>query len=188
MGVFLSLWHAFLFMRKYLVLVAGSGEECCSKKAYRLAYETGKELAKAGFYVLTGGLDGVMDAASQGCKEAGGFSIGISPFEDDKNTTGRKTTQHASVLLYSGIGYARNNILGNSADAIIGIRGGAGTWHEISLGYFRKIPIIVLKGSGGVADQVGNTHLDIRKMGKIQIAHSPKEAVKKLEKIFKKKS
>lgn len=45
---------------------------------YALARQTGAELARLGFTVLTGGGPGIMEAANRGAREAGGPSIGCN--------------------------------------------------------------------------------------------------------------
>ena len=41
----------------------------------KIAYETGSEVAKSGSVLITGGLEGVMKAASHGAKDAGDESF-----------------------------------------------------------------------------------------------------------------
>ena len=60
------------------------GGEHCSKEIYELAKEVGKRVAEMGAVLITGGRGGVMEAASQGAKEAGGTPIGILPSDDRK--------------------------------------------------------------------------------------------------------
>jgi hypothetical protein len=64
--------------------VIGFGHDHCTERAYRAAYRVGAEIARNKAILLTGGLDGVMEGASRGAKESGGFVIGIIP-QDDKS-------------------------------------------------------------------------------------------------------
>jgi len=55
---------------------------------YEKTRQVGRELAKMGFTVMTGGGPGLMEAANRGAKEAGGESVGCNiliPFEQQPN-------------------------------------------------------------------------------------------------------
>ena len=64
------------------VLVIGNNENGCTPELESIAYETGKEVAKSDSVLITGGLGGVMNAASHGAKDAGGLTVGIIPQDD----------------------------------------------------------------------------------------------------------
>lgn len=70
------------------VTVFGSARFAEDHRYYRLARETGAELARAGFATLTGGGPGIMEAANRGAHEAGGASCGLNiilPHEQSAN-------------------------------------------------------------------------------------------------------
>ena len=60
------------------VTVFGSARFPESHRYYELARSVGRELARAGYAVMTGGGPGIMEAANRGAKEAGGLSIGCN--------------------------------------------------------------------------------------------------------------
>ena len=62
---------------KKIVSVIGGGS--CPPEDEKVARELGRLLAESGYVVLTGGLGGVMEAASRGASEAGGEVIGVLP-------------------------------------------------------------------------------------------------------------
>ena len=70
------------------VTVFGSARFPEAHRHYELARSVGRELARAGYAVMTGGGPGIMEAANRGAKEAGGLSIGCNirlPFEQKPN-------------------------------------------------------------------------------------------------------
>ena len=60
------------------VAVYGSSTVGEADPAYGLAVELGRELARAGATVMTGGYGGIMEACSRGASEAGGHVIGVT--------------------------------------------------------------------------------------------------------------
>lgn len=160
-------------MRRFQIAVIGYNSDRCSDEARNLAYETGKEIAKAGAVLVCGGLGGVMEAACKGAKEAGGTTVGIIPQDDFSHAN-----KYCDIVVCSTIGYARDFIVASSADGIIAVGGGVGTLTELSIGYMMKKPMVALSGSGGIADSYGGKYLDERKRVQIKTAENPVEAVK----------
>jgi uncharacterized protein (TIGR00730 family) len=63
---------------KKLVAVFGPSNVSVGDALYRDAERLGALLAAAGFAVVTGGYDGVMEAASKGARASGGQAIGVT--------------------------------------------------------------------------------------------------------------
>ena len=127
-------------MPEKVIAVFGAGNIGEGEREWQAALAIGKGLAREGFIVLTGGLGGVMTAASKGAKEAEGTTIGILPGT-------RKTSPANSfvdIAIYTGMGEARNAVNVKSCDAAIAIGGEYGTLSEIGLALKGNCPIILL--------------------------------------------
>ena len=160
--------------RRKQILVVGFGKDHCPENAYKAAYQVGLEVAKRGAVLISGGLGGVMEAASRGAKDGGGFVIGIIP-HDEKTAA----NEFCDAVIATGLGFARDFLTAYSADAIIIVGGGAGTMIEVAAAYQKKIPAIALKGTGGMADRLADTYIDDRKSEKILGEETPQRAVEK---------
>ncbi len=155
---------------KKVIFVAGSHK--ASEHSLKLAEEVGKEIAENDCILICGGQTGVMEAACKGNSESNGTSVCVIPSENKKDAN-----KYCSIVIPSGIGFGRNFILVNSADAVILIEGQAGTMIEALASYLQKKSIIALTGSGGVSDKIKDTFLDDYNLTKILSAETPKEAV-----------
>src|SRR3990172_2134283 len=60
------------------VAIFGSARSAEGAPEYQAAREVARAVARMGFNVLTGGGPGVMEAASRGCREGGGLSLGLT--------------------------------------------------------------------------------------------------------------
>ncbi|MFO8133434.1 MAG: TIGR00725 family protein [Thermoplasmatota archaeon] len=104
------------------------GGRQCSPEVYSEAVEIGRRIARLPAVLITGGLGGVMEAATKGASEAGGTAIGILPTEN--RADGNPYLDHVIV---TGIGQARNALVVLNGDLVIAIDGRYGTLSEIAM-------------------------------------------------------
>ncbi len=123
-----------------VIIAVIGGQADPSEETLRLATRVGQLIAKKGAYLICGGLEGVMQAACQGAKEAGGTTIGVLPStsKDDAN-------QYVDIPIVTGMGTARNVIIVRTADAVIAIDGRFGTLSEIAHALEQDKKVISLK-------------------------------------------
>ena len=159
------------------ILIIGNNDNGCTPEIEKFAYDAGKYVAESNSVLITGGLGGVMKAASHGAKDGGGLTIGIIP-QDDSSLA----NEFCDIVIPSGMGLSRDFLNALSADGVIAIGGGSGTLSEICAAYMYSKPIVVLKNSGGTSTKFADQYLDHRKNVKIIGVDTPKEAV---ELIFK---
>jgi hypothetical protein len=151
-------------MRRARIGIIGSGS--CTREAYALAEEVGKRVAEQGGILVSGGLGGVMEAASKGAKEAGGLTIGILPGDDAE-----AANPYVDIPIVTGMSFARNVIVVRTSQAIIAIEGGYGTLSEIAFALQLGVPLVGLQ----------TTFHDERMIK----ADSPADAVEKAFKVIK---
>ncbi|MCK5548401.1 MAG: TIGR00725 family protein [Thermoplasmata archaeon] len=107
-----------------LIGVIGSSSE--DEDTNKLAYDVGRLIAENGAALVCGGLGGVMLHACKGARDASGMTIGVIPTDkkDDANP-------YVDVPIVTGMGWARNVIIAETADAVIAVGGSYGTLSEI---------------------------------------------------------
>jgi hypothetical protein len=69
-----------------------------------------------------------MEAASRGCLEAGGLTVGFLPGSDPS-----AANRWVSIPLATGMGEARNALVVRAGEAVVAVGGGWGTLSEIGL-------------------------------------------------------
>ena len=116
------------------VAVCGDGDPRTAHAA--AARDAGRRIAEAGAVLLTGGMTGVMAAASEGAREAGGLVAAVLPGADAATAVAP-----AQVRVATGAGEARNVMLVRSADAVVAIGGGYGTLSEIAIARKLGVPV-----------------------------------------------
>lgn len=124
-------------MRPRIVGVIGASE--VSPTLYAAAEAIGREVAARQAVLITGGLAGVMEAASKGAKAAGGLTIGILP-----GLSPNDANPYIDLPIATGLGEARNVIIVRTADVLIAVGGGYGTLSEIAFALRLQKPVIGL--------------------------------------------
>jgi uncharacterized protein (TIGR00725 family) len=127
--------------RTYRVVIGVMGPAACDPATAELARAVGRGIAERGAVLLCGGRGGVMEAAAQGARGAGGLTIGVMPGEDARQST---PNAFIEVALFTGLGEARNWVNVCASDAIIAIGGGFGTLSEIALALKAKRPVVLV--------------------------------------------
>lgn len=150
-------------------MIGSSGR--ISRKISALAEEVGQEIGRRGAVLITGGKDGVMEAASRGAKKVDGITIGILPEHDES-----KANPFVDFTIPTGIGYARNYVNILASNAIVSIAGSAGTLSEIGYSIVLGKRLILLKDTGGVTELIIRNK-SIFPQADIHIAETPKEAI-----------
>ncbi len=119
------------------ISVVGPGE--ATEEQQRDAEAIGRALAQAGAVVVTGGLGGVMAAASRGAASAGGLTVGILPGGDR-----RAANEWVRIAIATGLGELRNGLVVRSADAVVAVGGAYGTLSEVALALKTGVPVVGL--------------------------------------------
>jgi len=158
--------------KKHQILVIGHNTNGCTPEHEKIAYETGSEIAKSGAVLISGGLGGVMAAASHGAQDSGGLTVGIIP-QDNAS----EANEYCDIVIPSGMGLTRDFLNALAADGIIIIGGGSGTLSEVCAAYMYKKPMVAIKNLGGAVVPYIDGYIDHRKNVKIIGVDSPKEAV-----------
>ncbi len=153
------------------------GDPPLPQHVYEAAYQTGQAIARAGAVLLCGGLGGVMEAAAKGAHDAGGVSIGFLPGFDRQ-----AANPYLTYVFPTGMGTLRNYLILRSAHGAVLIAGGVGTLQEATIAYDHRVPVVLLRGTGGWADRlpailVDGRFLDERRLTPFHQTQEPEEAV-----------
>ncbi|MEK6608474.1 MAG: TIGR00725 family protein [Myxococcota bacterium] len=162
-------------MRRPTIAVCGASG-ALTPELERLAEELGGEIWRAGFDLVCGGQDGVMEAVSRGYAQARGDRpgtiIGILP-----GSAAADANAYCDLVVPTGLGYARNTLVVLAGDGIVLCGGGSGTLSEAAFAWQFGKPIAALEPSGGWARELAGRALDGRRADRIHAATTPADAV-----------
>lgn len=131
------------------VPVAVIGPREASAAEVETAHALGRALAEHGLQLLCGGKSGVMEAVCRGALEAGGQPIGLLPDEEWS-----AANRFVAIPIATGIGPARNAIIGRAALVLIAVGGGYGTITEMAYGLHFDRLVLGLCGAPAVPGAV----------------------------------
>ncbi len=121
--------------------VAVIGPADATAEEIATASEVGRMLGEQRAVLLTGGLGGVMAAATEAAAAVGAITVALLP-GDDREVAPADVT----VAIPTGLGELRNALLVRAADAVIAVGGSWGTLSEIALAQRTGVPLICLGG------------------------------------------
>jgi len=162
-------------IKKRQILVIGNNTNGCTPKHEKIAYEVGAEIAKSDSVLITGGLGGVMAAASHGAHDANGLTVGIIPQDD-----ATMANEFCDIVIPTGMGLTRDFLNALTADGVIIVGGGSGTLSEVCAAYMYKKPMVAIRNIGGSVEPYIDGFIDHRENIKIIGVDTPQEAVKKI--------
>lgn len=164
-------------MRRPVIAVIGNG--AASAEHVRVAAELGRLVVERGWRIVSGGLGGVMEAASRGAHEAASYRegdvIGILPGGDAS-----RANAYVDIAIPTNMGYARNVLVVASADAVVAVGGGSGTLTEMAMAWQLGKVVIGIAVDGWSARLAG-TALDDKRADTVLAARDAAEAVALLD-------
>jgi len=122
-------------IKRKIIAVIGGAE--ASEKHLKIAEQVGRLIAERNAILVTGGMGGVMSAASKGAKEANGLVIGILPTANKESAN-----PYVDIPIVTGLNQARNFIIARTCDCAIAVNGRFGTLSEIAYCLMYDIPVI----------------------------------------------
>lgn len=200
-------WRTFRIMAEFIkgfeklqgitkaVSMFGSARIKPESPYYKLATTTAKELARAGFTIITGGGPGAMEAANKGAKEAKGLSVGLNiklPFEQHINP-------YVDITETFNFFFVRKVMLVKYSSAFVIVPGGFGTLDEmfealtlIQTGKISHFPVILLGSEywQPLIDWIKTSVLESKMINAedldyFHITDDPKEVARIVQKAFK---
>ena len=147
------------------------------------AEQLGCGIIDAGYRLVTGGLGGVMEAASRGARKSPawreGDIIGVLP-----DLAHESANPWVDIVIPTGMSYARNALIVSMAHAIVAVGGGAGTLSELALGWQYGRPLVALDLGEGWSSRVAGLALDDRRLTTIARAQSVQAVLAELRKVL----
>ncbi|MFC9395020.1 LOG family protein [Streptomyces sp. NPDC057027] len=133
--------------REGLTAVFFGGVRPASSEEEKLAEEIGQALAQAGYQLLHGGYNGLMEAAARGASSEGALVTAVTLI--DKHDEWGAFNPHTTTSVHLPDLGARLNHYLDHADLVVAMGGGIGTLHELTAAVYyattiRPVPVFLV--------------------------------------------
>ncbi len=159
------------------VVVIGSSEPTGFEEQARVI---GMHIARRGYVLISGGRGGIMEAASRGASECGGTVVGILPWESFDGANA-----NCSIVIPTGIGFARNSMNILAADVVVALCGAGGTLSELAYAWIYKKPVVCCAFSGGWSEIYSAAPEEARRGSLVYRADNPDEACELIDRLLR---
>ena len=167
------------------VTVFGSARIRSDAPLYKMAVELGKQLAEAGFMVITGGGPGIMQATNEGAGPEHSFGVNIRlPFEQKPNPVLVGNPRHITYKYF----FNRKVAFLKEAHAVVLFPGGFGTMDEamesitlLQTGKRYPLPLLMIDEPGGTYWERLCTFLENELSGQGYISADDFRLIEKIE-------
>ncbi len=145
------------------VMGSASGPQISDPHAREMARKLGQEIGKRGYIFINGACPGLPHDALLAAKEAGAFTLGISPaFSEYEHVNEYHSPLDSDMLIYTGQGFMERDVVNiRSSDGVIFISGGIGTLNELTIAYDEGRPMGILTNTGGISNAVKSIITDL---------------------------
>ncbi len=165
-----------------IISVIGPNDKSCSSEIYDFTVNLGKALVDEGYFIVCGGMGGAMEAVCKGARQSAkyktGCTIGILPTLNKADAN-----NYCDIIIPSGLGIARNQLVVSTGDVVVAVGGGAGTLSEIAFAWQLNKPVICYSGLGGWSEQLAGSAIDNSKRDKLIKAKSLEDVVAQIKAI-----
>ncbi|MEH0156083.1 TIGR00725 family protein [Limibacter armeniacum] len=155
--------------RKKLIGVIGPNASACTEEIYHFGIALGKALVDEGYVIVNGGMKGIMEAVFKGAHQSEAYTFGttvaIIPHDEKEYAN-----EYADIVIPTGIGIARNQVIVNTADIIVAVAGGAGTLSELAFAWQKGKSVVCATQFGGWAQALAGKQLDKRRTEQFGVA------------------
>ena len=138
------------------VMGSASGPQTEDPVAREKATKLGHEIGRRGHIFINGACPGLPHDALLAAKEAGTFTIGVSPaFSEYEHIHEYLSPHDHDFIIYTGMGFMERDIINiRSADGVVIIGGGIGTLNEFTIAYDEGRPLGLVTNSGGISNSI----------------------------------